>query len=515
MLFPDKLIFLMELTSTSNKQLAEALNVDPSLISRFRRGTRSIPQKSEYFESMSNYFANKCSADYQLKALSETIGNYHLDTNPDTAITAAVIAVWLSSNETGYQTQANTLLRTFNQLKFTDIDNLCCLPASTSSPKALQKEGELFACHGVEGRRKAGLLFLQYALSANNIGEIKLLNEGNTDWIWSNKDFALEASNDITQLINRGGTITRIVPRLDNLSMTYDAVTRWLPLHTTGRVKSFYYPHIRDNVFSRTLYVAPGAAALFSTAVGYKKVSDITFLTTDPATIAALNQEFEDFLTLCTPAAVIYNQKNYPLQIRKSIMDFLECRSSAITILRELSYVTIPPEVLDSLSKRFEIDRLRGFHASCYAQFQNRLRCSSYTDVFSLASFENIIAGNAKYTAHGISNNKELYYTPTEYQMHLANIIKLLNQYPNYNVILIEKSEIDCDIYINERYHVMLVREKPSLAICNIEYPEMVSAMWEYAISKTRTGCSANINRLQVISQISDLMCQIDDYLRI
>lgn len=44
MTFAEKLVFLMELTATSNKQLAEAVNVDPSLISRLRNARRDAPK---------------------------------------------------------------------------------------------------------------------------------------------------------------------------------------------------------------------------------------------------------------------------------------------------------------------------------------------------------------------------------------------------------------------------------------------------------------------------------------
>lgn len=40
--FSDKLVFLLSVTHTSNIKLAKAINVDPSMISRLRKGRRNI-----------------------------------------------------------------------------------------------------------------------------------------------------------------------------------------------------------------------------------------------------------------------------------------------------------------------------------------------------------------------------------------------------------------------------------------------------------------------------------------
>ena len=78
MVFQDKLIFLIELTSTSNKQLADAIRVDPSLISRLCSGNRQVPQNAEYLEAMADFFTSRFKTKCQIDALSDIIGNAYL-----------------------------------------------------------------------------------------------------------------------------------------------------------------------------------------------------------------------------------------------------------------------------------------------------------------------------------------------------------------------------------------------------------------------------------------------------
>ena len=55
MQFYEKLIFVMNLTQTTNRELALAAQVDPSIISRFRSGKRGIPRNPEPLRSMADF----------------------------------------------------------------------------------------------------------------------------------------------------------------------------------------------------------------------------------------------------------------------------------------------------------------------------------------------------------------------------------------------------------------------------------------------------------------------------
>lgn len=72
--FSDKLVFLMKITQTSNKELAAGISVDPSLISLLRTGKRKQPQNTSHIKNMAAFFSARCTADFQRNALSEMTG---------------------------------------------------------------------------------------------------------------------------------------------------------------------------------------------------------------------------------------------------------------------------------------------------------------------------------------------------------------------------------------------------------------------------------------------------------
>ena len=94
--FHGKLVFLMNLTQTTNKELALALSVDPSLISLFRSGKRKQPQNPDYIQSMASFFAKRCSASFQRNALSEMLNQSAIGMSMPKEVLANRLANWLA-----------------------------------------------------------------------------------------------------------------------------------------------------------------------------------------------------------------------------------------------------------------------------------------------------------------------------------------------------------------------------------------------------------------------------------
>jgi hypothetical protein len=65
MKFNEKINLLIKMTNTTNASLATALEIDPSLISRWRTGVRQPNLSSTYIEKISDYFASTAKEDYQ------------------------------------------------------------------------------------------------------------------------------------------------------------------------------------------------------------------------------------------------------------------------------------------------------------------------------------------------------------------------------------------------------------------------------------------------------------------
>lgn len=94
MQFNDKLIFLMNITQTTNKELANNISVDPSLISLLRSGKRKQPQNINHIKNMAHFFSKKCNADYQRNALAEMLSQSSICSTMPTEVLEKRLANW-------------------------------------------------------------------------------------------------------------------------------------------------------------------------------------------------------------------------------------------------------------------------------------------------------------------------------------------------------------------------------------------------------------------------------------
>jgi len=291
----------------------------------------------------------------------------------------------------------------------------------------------------------------------------------------------------------QGHTFTRIIPSDLNVTMSLDTVNRWLPLYSTGQVRSYYYPYHRDKIFNRTLYVAPEIGALASISIGNKIESELTIVTTNPEMITALELEINDFLELCLPATTFYNfEKSYD-ELYQCVSNFYAHQADCISFFGGLSYITTPKEVLLDFAQHAENTSphtLEYHFDSEFAEVERLLKKNKYTDIIFIDSFEDIISGTAKSCA---INGETFFYTPNAYLKHLKNIITMLEQHENYHVVLTKERSFERCIYVKHGYSVLSFLYKSPYSVCITNNLNLVNAVWEYAKNEMDQGVSDDI----------------------
>ena len=118
----------------------------------------------------------------------------------------------------------------------------------------------------------------------------------------------------------------------------------------TGKVKAYFYPHIRDRLYRHTIIMQPGQIAIASHSMAGDPTSYAMMLTTDPGVLRATESEFQAYLALCRPMLNTYSE---PQKLFPCFMKFLSPQGFRIQKLISLSAVTAPFElVADSIGKR-------------------------------------------------------------------------------------------------------------------------------------------------------------------
>lgn len=97
------------------------------------------------------------------------------------------------------------------------------------------------------------------------------------------------------------------------------------------------------------------------------------------------------------------------------------------------------------------------------------LQNHSIVDIMSLADPEQVRAGKTPIPSSKILPGGPQYYTPDEYRLHLQNIADIMEQDPNYKVILTQNPRWkDVVLYAKGDYNVLIVKDNDPCAIFEI-----------------------------------------------
>ena len=262
-MFSEKLNYLMMITSTTNTELADALIVDQSVISRFKLGKREPAKDSNYFINIARFFSHKIiklNIQYKLSSF--------MNTSDEKTLTHSIYE-WLKNNENHNN----------NNMFFDSAYNTTYY-------------------YGNKGKQEAVILFLENL--ENKIDEtLYLYSDENLNWMLD-KTFSEKWSRLLTSVLKNGNKIKRIHYLSRDYSELVNAVFKWLPLYLTGNIEPYYIPKLRDSINRRTIFVSNNQA-ITSNSIENKTDNMLNLYTKEPQLLFAIKEEFNNYLNISKP----------------------------------------------------------------------------------------------------------------------------------------------------------------------------------------------------------------------
>jgi hypothetical protein len=505
MILADKLLFLMKLTDTSNKMLAAALSVDQSVISRLKNGRRAVPKNSTYVEGMANFFSTKVLTDYQRTTLAEALKQPNLKFTKQPKLLAESILSWLVDiNEKTEQIQNDSGKIYTKVMKPNGSD-------SNNDTNVLQPDAKVF--FGNAGKRSAVKAFLNHLLKQSHPCEVCVISDESPEWLIESPSFSSELNAIIKLLFQKGFTCRQIIPAFNNADAAFDHISRWTPMYMFNGLKSFYYPRVRDNVYHRTLLVAPKVAALVSTSVGDRLNSDMTFLFQNNRISNIYVNEFNDFCSKCFPLTTTYVSEKGSEDFCKCFLDFMSAHTNSIRKSTGLSVITTPRQIFERIKlidKDSFTNRVCDILLDGQRKFMENIKCSKCTDIICLADPALVNTGKMLVSASRLLHEEPIYYTPEEYYLHLERIISLMEQNENYNVVIGKESSESVSYGVYEGYSAMIMRTKHPFTIYEVREQRYVNALYEYLMHIAYPTGSDKLNqRRNTLNQLKTYLNKI------
>ncbi|MGN0244584.1 MAG: hypothetical protein ACI4DK_01315 [Lachnospiraceae bacterium] len=501
MQFSNKLNFLMNITNTSNKELAEGISVDRSLISLLRSGKRKTPRNQDHIMHMASFFAKRCSADFQFHALAEMLEKPELRPGMPTDALSEKLYNWMR----GDAPMIEHIFENITQSPLTSHTLSEPNPAFLSS----QQIGETNFYYGIEGMRESLRYLFYHIQHTGRPGTIYLVSDLNMEWLFEDHHFMSEFSNALYDIFQKGFRLCHIMPSLNYMNRYVESLRYWLPIYASGNAEVYYYPRLRDNLYRRSLTIFEGQCVQASTAIG-NSPDLITVNSINPTLINAYQTQFEHELSLCRQALISHTD---PADFIFCFRELLDDNSPVIHKVAKPTPYTLPRKYLDEYIRQ-EVNPNWAKPWEMFRDdadlFEQKISRTGFIELCPLASPEDIRAGKILLGTNYQVTPTHPVYTPETYAMHLQHILELMDKYENYHFIPVKATERqDYNLYTSESGLTLLIKNSPSPLMLEIRRPELSQACHEYLMRTADLVGYTGIRRTKIRMQIKELIQEL------
>ena len=423
---------LMDALQLSNARLSRLLNVDASLISRFRTGKRSPHRNAQFSELLCGILSDRIGQTNSFAAVAELTG---IEERELRASASQGLHRWLFDRTALHSSATHTMdyINMFIPLtKNVTRDDLQSLLEKVESTKT-------DTYWGVEGMRNAVLRLLTEAASEGD-GEIYMYADQSMQWLLADPEVLQLWYKCCAVCIGRNVTIIVIHDinrRVDDMA---NAMQIWVPLYLTGKVMPYYCPLNRGSRFSHMLFLRPGAGAVSSVHVQGAENNNFYDYIQDPKKLSALLTECKSLVAHSEKLIHVYEQNNMAKYY--GILDpKLENTAGSAALLNAPSTVTMPDSLLFGMLQRSSLStEEQNLILSVRSHTRNNMKKGRVLELFPLPAPETVNEGKFVLCLGSSLREGGPSYTVDEFRAHLSEILRLIREEPNYHCCLISQT---------------------------------------------------------------------------
>ncbi len=466
--FGERLDQVMTLLDLSNGQLASLLNIDVSLVSRYRTGVYSPHGNERLSERLSGLLADRAGRIGKGRELASLCGAK--SETPD----ADAVTAWLYNAlpEENKSAVARQLLRSLD----TFVPGQGLPAAAPETPDVPIRSRYV----GTEGLRAAVVRFLSDA--AREGGELLLYSDEPMDWMTGDRTYFTLWASLMVKCVNSGVKI-RIIHNVDRAGgEMVDAIKGWFPLYISGRIEPYVFRKELNPRFYHTVFLHPGKACIHGFfPMGAANDRSYDYIT-ERAYLAQLKREYDAMLAAASPFLKTYTAAASD-EFHRSWIGLAGMQDH---LLSELPVFTAPERLVKRVLSRADMPeeqrrKILSRHRELRRQFEASLRKSSVNMILCLPEGE-----ESRYFNDALSlNDLSVAYQPEEYAEHIESILTLVERERNFHLTLLPFAPFrDIQIFTEKDAVIVLRSREPCAAFVflNPMLTESVSAYFSTLI---------------------------------
>ena len=416
--FMSNLHALLASLAIGNNELARALNLDPSYISRILSKKRRPADLSEFISMISLYIARRYNHATEIKIVAELTDRNAAEFEEEDSY-AAVISDWLGNCT---RTRINNISKFYETLDSYEV------PEEKEPEK--DSEGARFISHfpvkkyyrGWKGMHQAECDFLRMLALEENAGKIIAYSDWPVENMMNDPELRALRINTMRGVLRKGAELHVIHNVHRPFREMMESLEFWIPLYMTGKVFPYYLKMPQGDPFVRAMGKCGTMSFSASSILGHEQEGQI-YITRDPEEAAYRAQEMEWLLRKASPLMDIYVSGKKESK-DKLFLEILGQPGKRTMEMCTLPIFTISDELLCSMLDRLKVEGGERDAIISYVAFMKK-KISKAVDhsVFQMniprPDKDAFSRGNYTLALGGMFFEKEYPYTYEEYQEHL------------------------------------------------------------------------------------------------
>ncbi|WP_432665569.1 helix-turn-helix transcriptional regulator [Wukongibacter baidiensis] len=458
---------LLDILNISGIRIAKAINVDPSLVSKWKNGKRVVSPNSNYLDRISYYLSCNVTNESQERSIRDLATSLNIPAHFERSmhLKEYIYEILSTANQTSNIKYCKPRVENFSSKVNIASENIADLKVYESHPftfKTLSasynfpKNFELIVGH--ENIIKAGLDLLDSAAESASLikDPIYITFYTNFDSFSNFEETYSEWIKILDRVLDKGNRIIKIIRLNESNIRNLKIIDEGINCIKSGR----YYPYYIKNYHSLNgaveFIIVPAIGALICLGSDSLNRFNNAFLVKDNDAINVLKGLLDQTLKQSLPLANTYN--NGKLNFYHSLTKAEERIGNRYLYNSNLSDITVPHGLFSKyLKKRMDLsnnqisDRLI-CHKRRLEAFSRQIKNYVYYDIYSKSSIEDLIKTSSYF---------RFKTEPSDVLEHLENIVHMLEKYDNYKIGLMTNDlagYFPCPSYMIKESHSVFLQ---------------------------------------------------------
>ncbi len=413
------------------KKLAQAINYDPSYISRIRNGQRKPSDSEAFTRGVVRYLLDNCDAGKLGEAAGRLSGDPSLSDISAEKLEEPLMRLLLRGRFESFEDALSegpdgaatcSFIRKLSEFDLDEyiqaihFDTLHIPTAPIQFPASK-------VYYGIGEMKQGELDFFRQTVLSRSGEPVYMCNDMDIADMAEDLDFCKKWMFSVAAAVKKGLRINIIHSLNRPFHEMMLGLESWLPLYMTGQVTSYYLTGPDDPVYTHMHYVS-GAAALTGECIRGHHDNGRYYLTNNKKEIAYYRSYCSQLFDRAKPLMAIFTE-----QTRERYAGFLSYSASVPgprrSILSAPPLASMPADLLDRILSRCAVPEKEAARIRSCAASEKRIllhttdhsRCETELSIVSREEFE---AHPVALALSGAFPERHLCYTWEEYQEHLA-----------------------------------------------------------------------------------------------